>query len=121
MAWAYIRELLQTKKKDTPSEKKDSARPFADPPPADQEDMTGALTPETVAAIALAIQLIGADQAEAAGGLAPEAVAAIALAVHMHFLSIRPAPSATVQIVSDAWTQSGRIMAMTGRLNVFNR
>lgn len=118
MAWGYIREFIQTQKKNTQSEKDNVARKLTEAPLTDSAGEAGELSPETVAAIALALHLNDADQAVE---LMPETVAAIALALHMHIFSIQPASSAMTEIVSDAWTQSGRIMTMTDRLSVFGR
>jgi hypothetical protein len=64
---------------------------------------------------------VHADPEEGEGDLTPEAVAAIALALNLHMTSLRRQSSPMDQNLSGSWTQSGRSLLMTDRLTVFNR
>jgi hypothetical protein len=87
--------LFLSRLKDKRSEEEGAALQFTDTSPVEQEDGEGDLSPETVAAIALAL--------------------------NMHLSSTRRASSPMAESPSDSWTQSGRSTLMADRLTVFNR
>jgi hypothetical protein len=123
MGWDNFLERIRNKKNGGPTGKDDATSKNCDVDPIGHAGETEELSSEAAAAVAVAYALMDAASGKPKGkeDVDPEMAAAIALALFLRDSSMEPASEPIAQNTSDAWTQCGRIMAVTDRLRAFNR